>query len=82
MGGFANELIIFAGWSFAIMAFIIWSLVWKGMALWKSARDDSRVWFVVFLVIHTAGILEILYIYFFSKMSKDIRHKNYPEICS
>ncbi len=43
-----------------------WSIAWKGMALWKSAHKDQKWWFIAFLVINTAGILEILYIYVFS----------------
>lgn len=46
---------------------IIWSLIWKGIALWKAARNESKPWFVVLLVINTVGILEILYIYVFAK---------------
>lgn len=47
-----------------------WSLVWKGIALWKSARAGSKIWFVILLIANTVGILEILYIYVFSKMGK------------
>ena len=46
---------------------VVWSIVWKGLALWKSARASSKVWFVVFLIVNTLGILEILYLYVFSK---------------
>ena len=46
----------------------IWSLVWKGLALWKSAHKDQTVWFIVLLVVNTIGILEILYIFIFSEM--------------
>ncbi len=46
---------------------IIWSLVWKGLALWKSARNRQLVWFIALLVINTVGILEIVYISFFQK---------------
>ncbi len=59
-------------WSFVFAVVLIWSLVWKGMALWKSARSGSRIWFVVLLVVNTVGILEILYIYLFSKRSKPV----------
>ena len=45
---------------------IVWSLVWKGLALWKAAREGSKVWFVVLLILNTAGILDILYLYVFS----------------
>jgi len=61
-------------WATPIMSFVfilmIWSLVWKGMALWKAARQGSTPWFVALLVINTAGILEILYLYVFSKKSR------------
>jgi len=45
----------------------IWSLIWKGIALWKAARNTDKVWFIVMLVVNTVGILEIIYIFFFSK---------------
>lgn len=48
----------------------IWSLVWKGFALWKSAGKKQLVWFIVLLIINTAGLLEILYIFIFSKLGK------------
>ncbi len=54
-----------AGWGFGLLA--IWSLFWKGLALWKSARNDERYWFVALLVINTMGILEILYLFVFAK---------------
>jgi hypothetical protein len=46
---------------------LIWVLVWKGLALWKSARNDQRYWFVALLLINTAGILELLYLFVFAK---------------
>jgi len=61
-----------AGFSAIFILLIAWSLVWKGMALWKSARHAHKVWFVVLLVTNTAGILDILYLYVFSKKSKSI----------
>ena len=54
---------------FAVIAILVmvWTLVWKGLALWKAARSGSKVWFVVLLLVNTLGILDILYIYVFSK---------------
>jgi len=46
---------------------IVWSLAWKGMALWKAAQQKNLKWFIALLFINTLGILEILYIYVFSK---------------
>lgn len=52
---------------FSIIA--VWSLVWKGLALWKSSKKNHLIWFIVLLIVNTLGILEILYIFLFSKMS-------------
>ena len=53
----------------AVLVFVIaiWTLVWKGLALWKSARKSHMIWFIVLLIVNTIGILDILYIYIFSK---------------
>jgi len=45
----------------------IWALIWKGFALWKASKNDSRNWFIALLVLNTLGILEIIYIFYFSK---------------
>jgi hypothetical protein len=45
---------------------IIWELVWKGIALWKAARNGQKYWFLAILIINTFGILEIAYIFYFS----------------
>ena len=45
----------------------IWSLGWKGWALWIAAKKNQKVWFIVFLIVNTLGILEIFYIFYFSK---------------
>ncbi len=48
---------------------IVWSVAWKGVALWKSARHNQLAWFIALLIINTVGILEIVYISFFQKKS-------------
>ncbi len=45
----------------------VWTIPWKGFALWKSARKGDKYWFVVLLLINTAAILEILYLFIFSE---------------
>ncbi|MDI6717868.1 MAG: DUF5652 family protein [Patescibacteria group bacterium] len=50
-----------------ISALFIWLIIWKGIALWKAARLNDKWWFIALLVVNTVGILEILYIYVFSK---------------
>jgi uncharacterized membrane protein len=46
------------------LALVVWSLVWKGLALWKAAQHSNRNWFIAILVLNTFGILEIIYLYF------------------
>jgi len=48
---------------------IVWSLIWKGIALWHSARNTQTAWYVVILILNTVGILEIVYLLFFRKSS-------------
>lgn len=53
-----------------------WSVVWKGMALWKSSRKGSKIWFVIILMVNTVGLLEIAYIYLLSKIRwEDVTNK-------
>jgi hypothetical protein len=60
----------------ALLLVAIWSTIWKGLALWKSARKGSKIWFVILLIVNTLGILEILYIFVFSKIGeKTAKHK-------
>ncbi len=51
------------------LAIAVWSLAWKGFALWKSSKKSHLIWFIVLLIVNSIGILEILYIFVFSKMS-------------
>jgi hypothetical protein len=50
-----------------IIILALWTIPWKGAALWKAARQNQLAWFVVLLLLNTIGILEILYIFIFSK---------------
>jgi phosphoglycerol transferase MdoB-like AlkP superfamily enzyme len=61
----------FGPMGFVFFILVIWSLIWKGLALWKAARQNSKVWFVILLVINTFGILEILYLYVLSDNEKE-----------
>lgn len=55
-----------------IIAFFAWSVIWKGMALWRAARNGDKGWYVVMLLIDTAGLLEILYYFIFGKKAKNL----------
>jgi methionyl-tRNA synthetase len=65
-------------WGYVVnYLFIIWSYMWKGIALWRAAKHGQRNWFIVMLVLPTLGILELIYLFRFSKKRmtwQDIRH--------
>ena len=46
---------------------VIWTLPWKGVALWKAAGLKDKLWFVIILILNTLAVLEILYIFIISK---------------
>lgn len=46
---------------------LLWSLFWKGIALYRAAKNDQRNWFIVLLIINIFGILEIIYLFRFAK---------------
>ena len=47
----------------AIISFLtIWDIVWKGLALWKAAKNNHVAWFVCIIIFNTVGILPIIYI--------------------
>jgi hypothetical protein len=49
----------------------LWVLPWKGVALWKAARNNAKAWFVILLVVNTLAILEIIYIFFIDNSKKE-----------
>lgn len=50
-----------------IIILSIWESVWKGIALWKTGRNNQLTWFVCILIFNKIGILPILYLLFFQK---------------
>ena len=50
-----------------VLMIVLWTLPWKGAALWKAARRSQKVWFIILLAVNTLGLLEILYIFVFSR---------------
>ncbi len=46
---------------------VVWSAVWKGIALWRAGRNGSLAWFIALLILNILGILEIIYIFAFSR---------------
>jgi len=55
-----EELIILA-------LLLLWTLPWKGIALWRASKRGERKWFIAILILNTLAILDIVYIFVFSK---------------
>lgn len=75
-GQYAGQMMnsnFYGNWDFPIWVFaflpllMIWGIVWKGLALWRAAHNENKAWFIVLLLVNTVGILEILYLFVFSK---------------
>lgn len=67
---------------FFAIAFLIWLLFWKCLALWRAAKGNQTNWFVVILILNslTFGIVEIIYLFKFAKPPltiEDIKKKSF-----
>jgi len=56
-----------------IASILLWSLPWKGLALWRAAQRKHKIWFIIILVINTFGLLEIIYYFFLSKRDWNLK---------
>ena len=62
LGNSFNYNVHWMWWGIAPM--MVWSLFWKGLALWHAAKRSQPWWFIALLVVNTVGILEICYLAF------------------
>lgn len=52
-----------AAWFIPIIIIVaIWDVIWKIIAMWKSARANKLAWFICIAIFNTMGILPIIYI--------------------
>ncbi len=58
-----------------LIPLLVWSMIWKGLAMWKAARNNHKAWFIVFLVLNLVAIPEILYLIFWAKPKKAKKKK-------
>jgi hypothetical protein len=56
----------------ALMLFL-WTIPWKIYAVWLAVKNGHKKWFVALLVLNTAGLLEIFYIF-------KVAHKSWEEV--
>lgn len=50
------------GWTVVLLIAVAWELAWKGLAMWRAARLEQSLWFVLLLVINSIGLLPIIYL--------------------
>lgn len=62
--------LFFLGNPWIILLITLWTLPWKVIALWKAVKNNHRKWFVALIILNTLALLEILYIFVFSKEKK------------
>ena len=65
-GGYEMTLILI------ILLVVVWDLIWKMIALWKSARRDQKVWFIFLAIINSVGILPIIYLLLYKDQPEKI----------
>lgn len=63
----SNILMVVQSNPWLFMIIVAWSLLWKAIAVWHAARNNQLGWFIALFVINTIGLLEIVYLVFFSK---------------
>lgn len=61
-----------SGFIALLVVLMLWSSVWKGFALYRAGANKSVPWFIVLFILNTAGILEILYLFVFSKKKAEV----------
>ncbi len=64
-----------AGMTAFIVVLVVWSAIWKAIALWKAARNNHLAWYIIMLILNTAGILEIIYIFAVGKSTEVVEKK-------
>jgi hypothetical protein len=69
--------------SIGIFPIMLWSVTWKGLALWHAAKRNEKWWFIGLLVVNTVGILEMCYLLFvvrlFSSVGPTFQSKKSPK---
>ena len=62
---FANNTL----YTLLVIPLVIWDLTWKGISLWHSSKENSKYWFIAILLVNSAGLLPIIYYFYFRKNS-------------
>ncbi len=45
-----------------VYALLVADLILRGLALYKSARQEQKIWFIALLIVNTLGVLPLVYL--------------------
>jgi methionyl-tRNA synthetase len=66
-GPFPQWIVLF------MLVVALWTMPWKGVALWRAGGNKHLGWFVALFLLNTLAILEIIYIFGFSKKKQPLQ---------
>jgi hypothetical protein len=56
-----------------LLALGIWEITWKGFALWRAAKNNSKYWFIPLLIVNSVGLLPIIYLSIECYKNRDLK---------
>ncbi|MBU0459443.1 MAG: hypothetical protein KKH52_03565 [Nanoarchaeota archaeon] len=56
-----------------LLVISIWTLIWKGIALWFAGKNRQKAWFIVMLIFNTMGLLPIIYLIWFKPRETKVK---------
>lgn len=73
VGGFGGFMGLVPVFALGFLLFTIWSIFWKGLALWHAGQRKQGWWFIALLLLNTGGLLDIAYLFVVLKLKvKDL----------
>ncbi len=58
-----------------LLLFVVWEAVWTIIAMWRAAKNNHLVWFIIFLVVNLFAIPEIIYIILTRKKNSEKKRR-------
>jgi hypothetical protein len=65
-----EELITSPFWGTLLVVVAIWTVVWKGVALYTAGKNQQKAWFIFLLLLNDLGILSMVYLKWFQKRAR------------
>jgi len=50
---------------YVVLVLMIWEGTWKGLSMWRAAKNDHKWWFIAIFLVNSIGILPIVYLKFY-----------------